>query len=101
MISKINKRFKGAGHWEYLISVPHYRDSRELFFEMREWCWNTWGPSKEISDWMEDTNSDLYTPVSFNQSWCWSHDSGTPHGVTHRLYIRGEKELVLFKLRWE
>ena len=69
--------------------------SRKVKFnEMREWCWENWGPSKEM---MEFDHTDLFDGVhSSNSHWCWLNDA---HG-RRRIYLRTDHEAELFTLRW-
>jgi hypothetical protein len=111
-IKKVDRRYTGYPDFKYLISVnaPYNlfknRAPDNLFFEWREWCWQTWGASKEVDEWITDKNFNIQnivlntantTPKSQNKHWCWKHD----RDAKNRIYLASDQELVLFKLRWE
>lgn len=96
-IIKLDKRNTGYGKFKYAIqSVSIYAKE---FFDIRAWMWDTWGASKELREWMSDSRinfakEDLLSCQ--NEYWCWQNDN-----YHRRLYLRTDKELMLFKLRWE
>jgi hypothetical protein len=97
-IVKLDKRNTGYGKFKYVIySVSAY--SKE-FHDIRAWMWETWGASKEIKEWMRDSNIPFFAKEQLlscqNEYWCWQND-----GYYRRLYLQTDKELMLFKLRWE
>jgi hypothetical protein len=97
-IVKLDKRNTGYGKFKYVIySVSIY--SKE-FLDIRAWMWETWGASKEIKEWMRDSNIPFFAKEQLlscqNEYWCWQND-----GYYRRLYLQTDKELMLFKLRWE
>lgn len=103
IFKKLDKRNTGFGHWTYyinrpsrnsLISYPSLYESQQIFFAWREWCWQTWGPSKELVDWLEDTRQTTEA-VSHNKHWCFQNDQ-----YSTRIYLRTDKELSMFLLRW-
>jgi hypothetical protein len=100
----MDARFKGFPIWKYYVARPlrgsntvgittRY-ESYQLFHAWREWSWSTWGPSKEIGDWLEDIKHP-HLATSHNASWCWLND-----GNDSRIYLRTDAELTLFLLRW-
>lgn len=105
LYTKMDARYKGYPSWQYFISRPfrHGRtnyptryESMQIFFQWRRWCWQTWGPSKELADWLEDTvPRPNVTPEDHNQHWAWVSDS-----TNTRIYLRGDAELTMFLLRW-
>lgn len=93
IIKKMDRR--NIGHQFFNYSVSRFAFSNQLFYEMRNWCWQTWGPSKEMKDWV----CDFYKTealVAQNTQWSWQNDE-----YYRRIYLASEQELVLFKLRWE
>lgn len=98
-IIKLDKRFKGNGHFKYGATT----NFEHIFCEMREWCWTTFGPSKEIGYWLDDTDFRIHympkpkTVVHHNEHWSWHSDDLS----FNKIFLRSEKELVLFKLRFE
>lgn len=95
-IKKLDKRNTGYGHFKYHIEVNVLKPN---YHAVREWMWQTWGASKEISEWLYDwaratkNNTDMYCQ---NEHWAWQNDN-----YCKRLYLKGEEELIFFKLRWE
>lgn len=109
VIKKLDGR--NTGHTYFKYSVQVYSDyllfkNRAVdnyFFEMREWCWQTWGSSKELDEWLSDkpfTTTNIIVPVEpkcQNVHWCWKNESNSKN----RIYLRDDAELVMLKLRWE
>ena len=90
-IIKLDKRYKGSDKWKYLIELFGPAKS-SAFHEVRAWCWQTWGPSKELDDWLKDSSSELI----HNEHWCWKNDQY----VYRRIYLREDAEFIVAKLRW-
>lgn len=112
--TRLDKRYTGHGHFDYLVNRPLARTSvlyqsgqnitryasMQLFNSWRQWCWHTWGPSKELDSWLDDVvyhDGDI-EPVSHNPHWAWTKES--THDVHSRIYLRGDAELTMFLLRW-
>ena len=110
IVKKLDKRNTGSGEWAYYITIhaghtqhPINKDLvwylvRNQYQEIREWCWQTWGSSKELNEWLR-SNFHLMTngensPCQ-NAHWCWITDQSYS-----RIYFRTDKEIMLFKLRW-
>lgn len=105
IFKKLDKRNNGFGHWKYYVDRPKSNygqfltlfTSRNIFFQWREWCWTQWGPSKELDDWLEDLRhpqlADQY--ASHNKHWCFVHNQ-----YSTRIYLRDDKELSTFLLKW-
>jgi len=102
----LDRRHTGYPQWQYYIerplrynyfsmSITRY-ESLQLFNQWRVWCWETWGASKELHEWIEDIKHSAITPVAHNESWCWVHEVNG----NSRIYLRGEPELTLFTLKW-
>lgn len=104
---KLDARYKGYPQWEYCINRPERTskffqagtryESMQIFFQWRRWCWETWGPSKELSEWLDDatTPRTVIAPEDHNPHWCWLNDQ-----FATRIYLRTDAELTLFLLRW-
>lgn len=94
--TKTDKRFSAYPHFKYNVTSISGRNS---FFELREWLWQTYGPSKELSEWTADLKSGtfhMYGPITHhNMSWCWNTDT-----YSRRIFLLGDEELVMFKLRF-
>lgn len=106
MYVKMDGRYKGYPSWHYFVARPSRQlgkvnyptryESMQTFFEWRHWCWDTWGASKELHHWMEDTILRVgIIPVDQNPHWTWVSDS-----TNDRIYLRGDSELTLFLLKW-
>jgi hypothetical protein len=91
-ITKLDGRHNGWQRWKYFISAPSTLKtgpSVELFVSWRVWCWETWGPSKELDYF-------YFSEVSYqNDIWCWENDD-----YKRRIYLQNDEHLSLFMLRW-
>lgn len=101
---KLDRRNTGYGDWAYYINrQPNINiglfNATQKFYEWRNWCWQTWGPSKELVSWFEDLRNQIQNPnliaISHNEHWCWQHDQ-----YATRIYLRTDKELSMFLLKW-
>lgn len=106
IFKRLDRRNKGYGIWSYYVNRPFsgHRNNRSLidckqqYYQWREWCWKTWGASKEIENWLEEHVSPIALTVSLecqNPHWCWQNDL-----YGHRIYLRSDHELSQFLLRW-
>lgn len=103
IFKKLDRRNTGFHEWTYYIDRPFMingnhitlYDSQQEFFRWREWCWKTWGPSKELNDWLEDLRHPSLDMISHNEHWCWQHSD-----YNTRIYLRNDKELSIFLLQW-
>jgi hypothetical protein len=98
-LTETDRRHTGSLEWKYFVSMPYNMgktsaESKTLFLEWRVWCWNTWGPSKELNAY---GHNDLYDDICCSNShWCWlSDDNGR-----RRIYLRSDHDAELFSLRW-
>lgn len=111
-IKKLDRRNTGYNYFKYSVFVyANYllyknRVVDNYYFEIREWCWQTWGSSKELDEWLDDKyfimsnivmNKPPIDTKCQNEHWCWKHQ----RDAKHRIYLRDDTDLVLFKLRWE
>jgi hypothetical protein len=83
---KLDKRFKGFGDFKYTVDF-NWRQASE-FCELRNWCWDQWGPSSEIVNW--EKSKDFVS-----KSWCWD-----PSEYKNRVYLASDKEYQWFLLKW-
>lgn len=103
MFHKLDRRNTGYGNWTYYLNKPRMgnsiifglQESYQKFYEWRNWCWQTWGPSKELQHWLEDLRNPNQLAVSHNEQWCWQNDE-----YATRIYLRTDKELSIFLLKW-
>lgn len=110
-VRKLDGRNTGHTYFKYyarpFADYSHYKNRvvDNYFFEMRDWCWQTWGGSKELDEWLNDQNftisnialNRIHETKCQNVNWCWKND----RDAAHRIYLKSDQELVLFKLRWE
>ena len=87
LIQKLDNRFRGHEFFEFAIvfrveEIPQ-------FVTAREWCWETMGPSTELENHWVNTNHD----------WAWECNVSTVR-PTARIYLKSNKELVYFNLKW-
>lgn len=96
---KLDKRNTGWRDWKYWVEMPsEYGVSaythHQIFHEWREWCWATWGASKELTEWMEDCHYPDQE-LCHNPRWCWTNDN-----FNTRIYLHSDAEVTHFLLRW-
>lgn len=102
-VTKLNRKYTGYEHFQYIVTVERpptnrfseIQEIKQEWFALREWCWETWGPSKEIEDWIRGTSFAPDKLVSQNTHWCWQNDK-----YATRIYLTSDKELNWFTLRW-
>jgi hypothetical protein len=93
-IKRVDRRFKGHNDWKYYVDLPKSSDTENHFFSVHEWCWNTWGPSKEINFW-NWYNMNQWVDSTQNEKWCWHLDEWTA-----RIYLKSDKEADWFSLKY-
>ena len=79
----LDGRFTGNELFQYRIDFNNIQ--REQFKQIRNWCWETFGSSCELH----------YLSVDENKVWAWTTDS-----YRVRLYLKSDKEVNWYKLRW-
>jgi hypothetical protein len=80
---ELDKRYTGDYQFHYCIDF--YYKQGPLFREVRNWCWDTWGPSCELK--FIDQHEEL--------KWAWITDN---HRT--RIYLCDTAEVNWYKLRW-
>jgi hypothetical protein len=95
-IKKLDKRYNGGEQFKYMVDVNYSRPSNDTYLtrvdkikeyvEIRIWAWQTWGESCEISS---------YTTLKKDYVWSWDSDHSNM-----RFYMKGDKELAWFQLKW-
>ena len=77
----------------YATPTTGYKEERiERFIELRNWCWDTFGPGVERKF---ITLHPTSTGVESIHKWAWHTDE-----EELRIYFKGDEELTLFKLKW-
>ncbi|NDB84162.1 MAG: hypothetical protein EB127_15800 [Alphaproteobacteria bacterium] len=86
IITQLDGRYAGGWHFKYAIEFnrPHF--DGDLYCEVREWCWQTFGPSRELK---------FINHQDDNHAWCFMTDN---HRT--RIYLKSKKELEWFTIRW-
>lgn len=82
-LKKLDKRNKGYGHYKFMASFRN-KFEQEKFFQVRNWCWEQWGPSSELE----------FSEIR-NSAWAWLVDEWEM-----KIYIATDKEYQWFLLRW-
>lgn len=84
-LSKLDRRMNGYGSFKYVAKMNRNGPGTALFKEIRNWCWEQWGPSCEL-ELHKDTDNPLY---------CWKMDE-----FELRVYLATDKEASWFHLKW-
>lgn len=94
-ITKLDKRHAGREDFAYYVTVDRktQRLAREEFITWRLWCEEQWGKGIELS-WVY-----ILKDQGYNIKWAWVTDAEVA-GTLPRIYLRGDEEMTLFKLRW-
>lgn len=96
-LRKVDRRHVGYPRWKYFVEQPvsdQWRDGKTQYYLWRTWCWEVWGPSKELQAY---DSHDTYDGVNCsNGMWCWLSDQ---HRLP-RIYLRGDSEASAFTLQW-
>ncbi len=82
---KLDKRNKGYGSFKYLIEFN--TRAVEKFCQIRNWCWEQWGPSSELEFYHKLSNPNI--------CWSWLTDEWRMN-----VYIATDKEYQWFLLKW-
>lgn len=107
----------GKANWSAMPAMPAGRGitsyampagrgiTQELsvnFHDIRAWCWETWGPSKGLTDWIElesSISSALFKIAHAdrcqNRHWCWLDDP-----LRKRIMFASVDEVALYKLTY-
>lgn len=100
-VKKTDKRFAGNDRYKYYVDIiKSWKESgsvKEEFFKLRVWCWETWGPSREVDQLglggLTGNEGDYI--ADRNPAWSWINDE---HRM--RLYLGNKEEAAHFALRW-
>jgi hypothetical protein len=87
-VKKITRQYNGYEHFKYLIQPKSFDRiaNQQQISEWREWCWTTWGPSREL----------LWAITGIpGVAWAWDTDHDNK-----RIYLKSDAELTLFQLKW-
>ena len=90
------------------ITKKRLKEDEIDFNKLRDWCWDTYGPSCDMKDY------DFIHEVSLaqhndnggnlNEHWCWSNEDYNPtDSKTHkkrRIYLAEDAERTWLEMRW-
>lgn len=88
-VKKLTRQWNGHAHFKWVIQcdICDENANRRELSAWREWCWKTWGPSREL----------LWATTTCNPIPCWAWDTEFRH---RRLYLKSDAELTLFQLKF-
>ena len=76
------------------------------FNQLRDWCWDTWGPSCDLKDYDRIYELSNYVSLAqyndnthdtLNEHWCWSNEEDHKQ---KRIYLAGSEERTWLETRW-
>lgn len=84
---ELDKRYTGYRIFVYGIDFDRHAE----FFNIREWCWQSFGPGCELEYYY------IYSrlPGKENVTWAWSKND-----YRSRIYLQSDKELQWYLLKW-
>lgn len=82
-VKELDRRYTGGNYFNYCLDF--YYKQGPMFCDVREWCWEIWGPSCELKFITQDKQ----------YKWAWITDN---HRT--RIYFRDIEEINWYKLRW-
>ena len=103
-VEKLNKRYNGSKWFQYRLKIEPLGNHYEIYPErasnfllIRNWCWETWGPSSELEMYGVASDKSLRS-----DHWAWRYiNYGSRAGALESfIYIAGEKELSLLTLKF-
>jgi len=97
-IIKLDKRYNGHEYFSFMATPQNKHVNMNLdtvihITEMRQWCWETFGPSCELSEYSMLVLHDM--PV--NPHWCWRNAS---QFRGPRILLATESDRNWFVIRW-
>lgn len=84
---KLDRRYAGSQDFKYYVNFNKLVEGNS-FIEVRNWCWEQWGPSCELDLWYR-------VGQNGNPAWCWMSDDWKT-----RICFRSDKEYSWFILKW-
>jgi len=92
-LEKLDGRHKGLNRLKYRVLVNGAKPTKfQDFCQVRQWCWETWGPSCEREIFLS-LGQDNVGSVE----WAWHYDEKFNYCY---IYLAGPKQLELFTLKW-
>ena len=84
-VQKLDRRFAGGSEFDYCIEFRHPHRDGDEFCKIRDWCWETWGPGRELKF------------LNYQKEYKWAFITDN---FKTRIYLAGDEELSWYKLRW-
>lgn len=96
-IRKTDSRFTGSDKFRYYVKIaPSLNESAmEEFFKLRTWCWETWGPAREVNAPVPKDHIENKFTDDVSENWGWLNDQ-----YRARIYLKDKNEAALFQLKW-
>jgi hypothetical protein len=76
----------------YAVSFHFSTEGRTQFLDLRQWCWNTWGPG--IETWLHQP---FWHSEITDHSWGWLSDQKS---YRLRILFKSPEQFTLAKLKW-
>lgn len=86
-IGKLDRRHNGHNQFKYYARFLTFQ--MDQFCEVRNWCWQTWGPSAEL-------DTIRYLEHGRNLKWAWTCDQ-----YNVKIFLASDKEYQWFTLKWK
>jgi hypothetical protein len=90
-VKKLDRRMNGYGQFIYAANFPSFVDA-DRFSQVRQWCWEQWGPSVELEIWQR-------YPDFKNPKWAWERGEFNK-SYRCRIFLSSDQEAEWFILRW-
>ena len=77
------------GWGDFTHFVEFRKKERMKYLEVRNWCWEQWGPSCEFEHWAVIDKSEV------NPAWAWDSRE-----YDMRIYLGADQQVSWYILRW-
>lgn len=96
-IHQLDSRYTGHRHFKHRVKVlGDYVQRYQHYIKIRNWCWNTWGPSQERDIYLELAAQDK----SLSIQWAWHTERHNQRFSDNYIYLATDTELSVFYLKW-
>lgn len=108
-IKRVDSRMNGYMNFGYVWIPDHHKRLRfraKSFQLVRNWCMTTWGPSCELESYEMFLAYTSYSEIFLNQEqglnpyWAWDYALKRNGTAVFKIFLKTEKELNWFTLRW-
>ena len=103
-VKKLDGRYSHRKYFKYCVEFDKSQWGPLKFHNALKWMMETYGYTAEIREWQHITHlhqqrstynlTDSKVPDVVNQTWSWTNEYNL------RIYIKSDKELSFFKLKW-